>query len=82
MNMNNFPIAVYFDDDAAFVVRGDFDALGESGANHQSIACDGGVAISLDIEIRQIKADRSGVAFCTEDGAALFIGGHHKFVER
>ena len=81
MDVDDFPISIYFDDDAALIMRGDFDTIGEGCANHQGVASDGCVAISLDVEIGQIEADWSGVAFCAEDGAALFVGIHHKFVE-
>ena len=52
MNVGDFPIIIYFNDDAALVMRGNFYAIGESGANHQSIAGNGCIAISLDAEIR------------------------------
>ena len=81
MHMNNFPVSINFYNHTALIMRGDFNPLGEGGADHQCIAGDGGVAISLDVEICQVKTNRGRVAFCAKDGAAFFVGGHHKFVE-
>ena len=81
--MHHLPCTVHFDDDARLVVRGNFYPVRRGSTDEQGVTGNGAVAVTLDVEVREVEASHGFLAFRlrAEDRLFLGVGGHHKFVE-